>query len=223
MRTALPTLGGSTEMSVLSDLSPDRVDGLLTAARAAEDSLFARARAGEDGAWEELFRKCYPKVIRAVRRKLNDPKMRALFDSTDFASEVMKSLTAKKDRWTFETLGSLIAFLEHVAEQKVYDEYRRYHASKRHLKRHEYLGAGEGGGVAALIASVDPTPSQEAVATEAQERLLDGLDPTRREIFELKRLGHTNAEIARRVGWNIRRVQRFLEDLRESYQQSSGD
>ena len=34
------------------------------------DELIARARAGDQAAWEELFHTCYPKVIRVVRRKL---------------------------------------------------------------------------------------------------------------------------------------------------------
>src|SRR3954465_13429199 len=92
-----------------------------------DEGLFARARAGDQAAWEELFRTCYPKVIRVVRRKLDRP-MRSLYDSTDFVSDVMKSLAANLDRLDFPSLGSLIAFLAQAAEQKVIDEYRRRHA-----------------------------------------------------------------------------------------------
>src|SRR5260370_38313806 len=88
------------------------------------DSLFARARAGDNSAWEELFRKCYPKVVRVVRRKLNPP-MRSLFDSTDFASDVMKSLAAKADRLEFTSFQSLMAFLGQPAGEKGITENRK--------------------------------------------------------------------------------------------------
>src|SRR4051794_29971708 len=103
-----------------------------------DDALFARARAGDDAAWKELFDKCYPKVIRVVRRKLNSP-MRSVFDSTDFASDVMKSLAANAGRLDFPSFQSLMAFLASVAEQKVIDEYRKAHAQKRDLSRTQSL------------------------------------------------------------------------------------
>src|SRR3954468_17659368 len=86
------------------------------------DELIARARAGDQAAWEELFRACYPKVVRVVRRKLDRP-LRPLYDSTDFASDVWKSLAAKCDRFDFPSIDSLMAFLKQAAEQKVIDEY----------------------------------------------------------------------------------------------------
>src|SRR6478672_7763701 len=98
------------------------------------DGLFSRARAGDQAAWEVLFNTCYPKVIRVVRRKLDRP-LRSLYDSTDFASDVMKSLAANLDRLEFPSIGSLMAFLAQAAEQKVIDEYRRRHTLKRDINR----------------------------------------------------------------------------------------
>ena len=53
------------------------------------------AQKGDQSAWEVLFRECYPKVQRVVRRKLNR-SMRSLYDSTDFASDVMKTALSQK-------------------------------------------------------------------------------------------------------------------------------
>ena len=96
--------------------------------------LFARARAGDQDAWKELFETCYPKVLRVVRRKLDRP-MRSLYDSTDFASDVMKSLAAKFDKFDFPSLDSLHAYLVQAAKQKVIDEYRRRHTLKHDIGR----------------------------------------------------------------------------------------
>ena len=182
------------------------------------DSLFARARAGDNGAWDELFRTCYPKVIRVVRRKLNRP-MRSLYDSTDFASDVMKSLAANAGRLEFDSFNSLMSFLIKVAEQKVIDEYRRAHTRRRDIGREVRLvPVGEDGaeGTSIPLALGGPTPSQFAQATEVHERLLAGQDEEQRKVIELRHEGYSVSEIAANTGWNIRKVQRFLKDLKDS-------
>jgi len=185
--------------------------------------LIARARAGDQTAWEELFRTCYPKVIRVVRRKLDRP-MRSLYDSTDFVSDVMKSLAANIDRLDFPSLGSLIAFLAQAAEQKVIDEYRRRHTLKRDITRERALVSPDGLDYRPMsLASADPTASQVAQASEACERLLAGQAESERMVIELRRLGYTNVEIAEQTGWNIRKVQRFLKDLHDTLLNEGGD
>ena len=97
-------------------------------------TILEAAHRGDQSAWDALFRECYPKVRRVVRRKLNR-SMRSLYDSTDFASDVMKSLAANFGHLEFPSIDSLLAFLAQVAEQKVIDEYRRRHTLKRDMTR----------------------------------------------------------------------------------------
>jgi RNA polymerase sigma factor (sigma-70 family) len=192
------------------------------APRTGPDGLFARARGGDQDAWEELFRTCYPKVIRVVRRKLNPP-MRSLYDSADFASDVWKSLAAKVDRFDFPSIDSLIAFLTQAAQKKVIDEYRRLHTLKRDIDLERPLSAENGNGFERDgLTSADPTPSQEAQASEGLEQLRARLTDEQRDIIELKRYGFTTEEISERLGWTVRRVQRFLKDLHDSWLASGG-
>jgi RNA polymerase sigma-70 factor (ECF subfamily) len=187
------------------------------------DALIARARAGDQAAWEELFRTCYPKVIRVVRRKLDQP-MRSLYDSTDFVSDVMKSLAANIERLDFPSMGSLIAFLAQAAEQKVIDEYRRRHTLKRDITRERALAAADGTDFKPMtLISAEPTASQVAQADEARERLLQGQDELERLVIELRHQGYTNVEIAEQTGWNIRKVQRFLKELHDSLRLDGDD
>ena len=72
------------------------------------------------------------------------------------------------------------------------------------------------------LPSDEPTASQVAQANEVHERLLSRGDETERTIIELKQQQYSNAEIAERTGWNIRRVQRFLKDLQDSMHDSGG-
>jgi len=187
-----------------------------------KERLLARARAGDEAAWEELFRTCYPKLIRAVRRKL-DPPLRSLYDSTDFASDVMKSLAAKFDRLDFPSLDSLYAFLTKAAEQKVIDEYRRRHTLKRDISRERSINAVGEGDRSATLPSPDPTASQVAQKNEAHERLLARRSETERAVIEMKRQGYSTAEISDCTGWHIRKVQRFLDDLHESLDKPGDD
>jgi RNA polymerase sigma factor (sigma-70 family) len=177
--------------------------------------VLQEAHRGDPAAWEALFKECYPKVRRVVRRKLNR-SMRSLYDSTDFASDVMKSLAAQFDQLEFPSIDSLMAFLAHVAEQKVIDEYRRRHTLKRDVTRERPIWANDADTGPVQLPSDDPTASQLAVANEFEERLLRQTeDETERTIIKLKQLGHSTSDIAEQTGWNIRKVQRFLKDLHD--------
>lgn len=177
-------------------------------------TLLARARAGDQAAWEELFHMFYPKVVRVVRRKLDRP-LRTLYDSTDFASDVMKSLAANLDRLEFPSIHALMAFLAQAAEQKVIDEYRRRHTLKRDITRERALGSVEEDANNVELASGGPTASEIVQASEIRDHLLARQDEEARRVIELKHQGYSNGEIAEQTGWNIRKVQRFFKDLQD--------
>ena len=159
--------------------------------------ILEAAHRGDQSAWEALFRECYPKVRRVVRRKLNR-SMRSLYDSTDFASDVMKSLAANVGHLDFPSIDSLMAFLAQVAEQKVIDEYRRRHTLKRDMTRERPLcpsGAGCRPGPALLRRS-DRQPG--GPGQRGPRALLSARNETERTIIELKQQGYSNADIAER-------------------------
>jgi RNA polymerase sigma factor (sigma-70 family) len=184
--------------------------------------IMEAAHRGDQSAWEVLFRECYPKVRRVVRRKLSR-QMRNLYDSTDFASDVMKSLAANFGHLDFRSIESLFAFLAQVAEQKVIDEYRRRNSLKRKMGRERPILSGGDDTAPVQLPSDEPTASQVAQANEVEQRLLLSVDEdVERKIIELRRLGYSNSEIAERTDWNIRRVQRFLNKLEDSMHGSGG-
>lgn len=188
------------------------------------DGLFARARSGDEAAWRNLYEACYPKVMRVIRRRLNSPAMRSLYDSSDFLGDVWTSLAEKPERFDFPTLAELQAFLIKSAERKVIDKHRHHHALKNDLTRDRRLEAAQGpGGRSAELASADPTPSQFAQASEARERLLSGQADDERLVIESKGQGYSNDEIAERIGWHVRKVQRFLKDLGESWKSAAAE
>ena len=174
--------------------------------------LIERARAGDQQAWQELFEECYPKIVRVIRRRISRP-LRSLYDSTDIANEVMKSLAVKFDQIDFTSIDGLRAYLIRAAERKVVDGYRHGHAMKRDINRTRATFPGDDLGQYE-VPDAGPSASQVAVASEREENLLRDHEGDGRSVIELKMQGFTNHEVAQTLGWHIRKIERFLERLR---------
>lgn len=192
---------------------------LTDVSRVDADGLFARAREGDQEAWDELFRTCQEKLLRVIRRKL-DPPLRSLYDSADFASDVWKSLAAKCDRFDFPSVESLMAFLAQAARQKVIDAYRKQQALKRGEGQVRPMDWADGAGTEPP--ALDPTPSQVVVAEEGWQQVWEQLSPTEQTVLLLKRQGYSTEEIVARTGWHKRKIQRFLQELRQSWPGEGG-
>lgn len=177
-----------------------------------ENDLFARAQAGDQGAWRVLFNECYPKVRRVVRQRLKGGPLRRYIDSTDVANDVMAELAMNASRFQFDSIAKINAFLIDAAYKRVVDEYRRQTCGKR--------GGGtrnrplpEGDADAWGISSGEPTPSAFASANELERNILAGAeDDTCRSVLVGRTEGQGNAEIAERTGWSLRKIQRYLQE-----------
>lgn len=185
---------------------------------AQESGLFARAQSGDQAAWEALFNACYPKVQRVVRRRLNNGPLRRFVDSTDIASDVFSELAEKASKFRFETIEDVRNFLIDAAHKRVVDEHRRHLAKKRDARRNEPMADGPSGEGDWGISSGVPTPSQFAVAEETAEKLRAApVGEEGHRVIELRREHYNNEEISERTGWSLRKVQRFLEQLRPTF------
>ncbi len=104
-----------------------------------------------------------------------------------------------------EQLGK---WLTTVARNKVVEEgQRRLHSKKRSIDREVGIEATE------MVASSDPTPSQELIARERWEQLNEGLSPAQAEMLRLRSYGETLEDIAKRLGVNERTVRRTMERI----------
>lgn len=191
-----------------------RVDGQ---ASLEADSLFARAQSGDQAAWDTLIALSYERIRRVVSRRL-DPPMRSLYDSTDFANDVFKSLVAKSHRFDFATYDELFSHLAKAAKQKVIDEYRKQHTQKRNLRastRFETLRGEDGGGYEPIAS--DPTPSQVAQARDVENQLFAGQNADEVEAIKMKAVGFSNEQIAERLQQHPRKIQRFFKKVHDSF------
>ena len=182
------------------------------------DGLFARAQSGEEAAWEELFRRCYPKVLRVVRRRLNQP-MRSLYDSADFANDVWRSLLAKQDRFDFPNVAALRKFLEQAATQKVIDEHRRMTEPEAgpppRAEPRRRPGRRPGPLDRRRLERPDAQPVRRG--QRGLERARERLDEPHRRALEMARQGYSTREIADTLGWHLRKVQRELKQIGDEW------
>ncbi len=180
------------------------------------DDLFQRARDGDEQAWQELVDQCYSKVLRVVRRRLDRP-MRSLFDSTDFANDVFKSLFAKSHKFDFPNVEAVGKYLEKTAHDKVVDEWRKQHRIKRDRNRSVSFNDLAAGEMQFEPMADDPTPSQYAQASETRELLADSISDEDRAVLDLKAQDYSNEEVASRTGFHVRKVQRVLKKISDSW------
>jgi DNA-directed RNA polymerase specialized sigma24 family protein len=169
-------------------------------------TLMAGVAAGSEEAAQELLRVYGPHLMRAVRRRMHE-RLRAKFDSLDFAQDVWASFFARPpERDAFESPQKLIAFLAKVAQHKVIEAVRqRLRADKYNVNRElplEECVEGEEG----ILAAQQPTPSEIVMDREAWDRLLEGQPPVFRRIFVLLREGRSPAAIAREMRISLKTV-----------------
>jgi RNA polymerase sigma factor (sigma-70 family) len=172
-------------------------------------NLLHRVRAGSAEAARILFDRYEPLVRRAARRQLAR-SLRVYFDSLDCTQDVFASFfTMPADRQRFDSPESFVAYLAEMTRNVVRENVRLRRAQRRDVRRERAID----GTSAWATAAPDPTPSQYAIANEKWSRLLDGLPARDRQVVELLRLGHAQAEIAARLGISTRTVRRIIERL----------
>jgi RNA polymerase sigma factor (sigma-70 family) len=178
------------------------------------EQLMRRVRAGCPEAARELFERYGDSVRRVVRARLHQ-RLRSQYDSADFTQSVWKSFfRIQADRIAFNTPEELVAFLSAIAHNKVIDVFRsRLQAGKRDCSRELPFAFHFGDEKEEPPAARQPTPSQEAIAQEHWERLVEGQPEVVRRALEMLREGHSHREVARCLGVTPKMITRLLQSL----------
>lgn len=181
--------------------------------------LMERVRAGCPEAARALYER-YAKAVRRVVRCRLSRLTRRHFDSQDVSQSVWASFFEEKtDQYAFGTPEDLIAFLGRVAYNKVVDKTRYALGGRRDVRREQSLDAPQGAEDRDPLNDALPapahTPSKYILADERWQKLTRNLPPGHVRILEMRLEGHSQAEIARRLGCDRKLVQRLLERLEE--------
>jgi DNA-directed RNA polymerase specialized sigma24 family protein len=181
--------------------------------------LMERVRTGCPKAAQEVYDRYGNAVRRVVRCRLTR-QVRRHFDSQDVSQSVWASFFDEPvERYSFANPDELVAFLARVAYNKVVDKTRYVLGARRDVRREQSLDSPHGpddrNPLAVVLPADIPTPSKYVMADERWQKLTRNLPPGHVRILELILEGHTQADIARRIGCDRKVIQRLLDRLEE--------
>ena len=157
-------------------------------------SWLVRLREGDAGAAQHLWEQYFARMVGLARKRLRGARRREA-DEEDVALSAFDSFCRGVEGGRFPQLkdrDGLWALLE----------------------------AAEGGGIEAVVGN-EPTPEFAAQVAEEYQRLISQLgDEQQRAIAVWKMEGHTNEEIAARLGIALATVERRLRLIRKTWEGS---
>jgi len=166
--------------------------------------LVKRAQSGDHDAILALFALYEKRVISEVRHKMGI-RLRTQMESVDLVQSLWGEVV--KDIRDFEYQGpnSFLHWLNTCLLNKIRAKGRYYKAEKRNLgKVRPIRTEGDPSSGALLPPALDPTPSQEAISREEQERfsrLLKELPALHREVLKMRLKDQLKFdEIGQRIG-----------------------
>jgi RNA polymerase sigma-70 factor (ECF subfamily) len=161
--------------------------------------LIRRVRSGDPTAATELVVRFEPYVRRAVRVEMRDPRLRRVFDSSDFCQSVWASFLARLalGQFNLDRPEQLVRLLATMARNKVASRARR-----PNLTRELKLTPDERSDREARFIDPGPDPSRIVVGSDLLEAVRDRLSEEERQLSDLRVEGHTWSEIAAEVGGN---------------------
>ncbi len=187
-----------------------------------EDSAFQdlirRVRDGDGAAAEELVRLYEPAIRRAVRVRLNDPRMRRVLDSTDICQSVFGSFYVRMalGQYELEKPQQLMKLLTDMSRKKLIDQERRLRAARRDIGRLLPGELDEG-----RLAAPGDTPSQQVAVRDLLQEVRKRLSPEELALSEQRAQGRDWAQIAEEQGASpealrkklVRAVSRVTQEL----------
>lgn len=166
-----------------------------------------RIRAGDEAAAAALVKEYEPLVRRAVRVRLEDQRLRQVFDSMDVCQSVLASffIRSAAGSYDLEQPTDLVRLLVRMARNKLAEAAR----GQYRLKRGGGRLAEHGDEILAAAEATDLTPSSQVAGRELLAQVLERLSPEERRMVELRGDGRSWAEVAQELGGTsqARRVQ----------------
>lgn len=201
---------------------PEIVGALVISPEGSVTQWIAGLKAGEGLAAEQLWQEYFQRLVGLAHQRLGAGARRAA-DEEDVAISAFKSLCVGAVSGRFPQLrdrDNLWPLLVILTVRKAQDLVKYEHRLKRGGGQVPQPTTEQHGSLDALLSS-EPSPELSAMVAENCARLLDRLEPVPRQIAQCKLEGHTNAEIAERLGCGLRTIERRLELIRRLWEQQS--
>jgi RNA polymerase sigma-70 factor, ECF subfamily len=168
-------------------------------------------RTGDEMAARQLFDRYVNQVMQLARRRLSQPMARRV-DAEDIAQSVFRTFfkRALEGQFQVEEEEDLCKLLARITVHKTLRQIAHHRRAKRDAKvetsetQEAMLNRLAGG----------PTPDDAVAFVDELEHFLSKLQPVERQILEMRMEGHTNLEIADKLGISDRKIRRLLERIR---------
>jgi RNA polymerase sigma-70 factor (ECF subfamily) len=161
------------------------------------EELIRRVRAWDQDAAAEFVRRYEPAIRRAVRFRLTDARLGALFDSMDICQSVLGSffVRAASGQYDLETPEKVLGLLAAMARNKLASQARRQGARRRG-GHHVTTGIRD----QEQFAGPSACPSREVAARDLLQEVRRRLSSDERQLLDLRNEGHDWSVIAARLG-----------------------
>lgn len=160
--------------------------------------LLERVRGGDDRAAEEIVSRYQVEILREIRLRLTDPRMRRAIDSIDICQSVFGNFFARMTLGQFdlESPAQVRQLLVAMARNRLNDWVRRQQAQRRDQRREVALLEGD----AAPAGNADGTPSQQVSAAELIRECRKRLTIDELQIVQQRIDGKSWGEIGQQLG-----------------------
>ena len=169
--------------------------------------LVQRVRAGDTRAAADLVRRYEPTIRLVVRRRLTNPALRRVLDSTDICQSVLATffVRAHLGQYDLDTPENLLKLLATIARHKVTNQANRQQADRRDYRREQVLGEQS-----ANLRAAQSDPAEQAAARELLAKVREGLSDEERQLAEMRGRGDSWAEIAAALGGSAEALRKKL-------------
>ncbi len=179
--------------------------------------LVALVKGGDASALDQLCR-VYAERVRWMVRLRMGKELRRNLDSMDVVQDVLINALGGITDFTYENEGDFVRWLSRIAENALRDNWKRFHAEKRDIRKEIRLNdrgpttGGSSGGAPGPIDATTPSVIMSRKEDLARlEQAIDELKPEYREVIVLTRIeGLSYQEVGNRLSKNSEAVRKLV-------------
>jgi len=164
-------------------------------------------RTGDESAAVEVVRRYERALLREIRLRLRDPRLRRALDSKDICQSVLASffLRAASGQYDLQKSGQLLRLLIAMAQNKLASQARHSYVSRRD---HESLRTGLN--EEEQLTARGPGPEEAATARDLCAALLGALSEEERQLADRRGRDEEWSRIAAELGGNPENLRKKL-------------
>jgi len=181
--------------------------------------LIDLCRAGDQNAARQLFEHYVNRLLPLARLRLSQ-RLASRVDPEDIVQSVFRTFfkRLKAGEFQIEEEDDLCKLLVRITVHKTLRQVAFHKAGKRDFSLEAHQGDNANDQMVQLLGR-EPGPEVTVAFLNQLEHFLGRLQPMEREILEMRMQGHSNEDIAQKLGIYDRKIRRVIERVRALAQQ----